>query len=195
VDRARATTSWPSSGERLPAEQFQNVSYRDQLAHGPEVDARHEQPPGDAIARNREEEPVGLQSEGRSETLGVNACINISLVSSSTISQLPVGNSTRSAAAGKEWPHNRADVSARAKVPKFLKGTQQLSRPSNRRNVADIQAEIDSCRPGRSQADVLAYFLADANMTNELLRILGQGSWHQGHERHVLPEGKVKCKR
>jgi hypothetical protein len=112
--------------------------------------------PGDATARNREEEPVGLQAGGRSETPGVDVCINTNIVSSSTISQLPVGNSTRSAATGKEWPRLTGDVSARVKVPKFRQGTQQLGRPSSRSNVADDQADISSCRPGRSQADVLA---------------------------------------
>jgi hypothetical protein len=75
MDWAGATTGWPGPGGRWPADKFQDISHGDKLAHGPVIDAWHESLPSRATARNREEEPVGLQRRGRNDPARVNARI------------------------------------------------------------------------------------------------------------------------
>src|ERR1700687_521378 len=58
MNRARTTPNWPGSGGRWPADQFQHLSHGDQLAYGPEIDARHKNLHRRTLVRNREEEPV-----------------------------------------------------------------------------------------------------------------------------------------
>jgi hypothetical protein len=75
MDRARAAPSWSGSGGRGPADQFQDLGHGDQLAHGPEIDGRHENLHSRAIMRNREEEPVSpSQREQHRRHLCEHAC-------------------------------------------------------------------------------------------------------------------------